>query len=66
MKGKRRERDQGPFAGMHPGSGHAEGLLVFGLGIEPVRDDAAAEEVEQCLQPCWGEEDTLVDRWDAR
>lgn len=55
----------GPFAGLHPGSSR-EGLLVFGLAAQLHRDDAAAADVEECLLPCWGQEDNLTDRWDAR
>ena len=66
MSGRRsrgRGGQQGPFAGLH---GDDRGLSVFGLAAGLYRDDAAAQEVEAALLPCWGEEDNLTDRFDAR
>lgn len=59
-----RGRPQGPFAGLQATG--SEGLLVFGLSAALHRDEQAAAAVEAALQPCWGQEGNLTDRYDAR
>lgn len=41
---------------------------MFGLPAEILCDAEAAADVEEgrALVPCWGNEDDLADRWDAR
>lgn len=46
----------------------SEGLFVFGLPAEIFDDPETAGEVEEGkgLVPCWGDDDDLTDRFDAR
>ncbi|KAL4855281.1 putative MscS family protein [Chlorella vulgaris] len=56
-----------PFAGVQA-TNEPEGLSVFGLPAEILCDVEAAADVEEGrgLVPCWGNENDLADRWDAR
>ncbi|KAI3427156.1 hypothetical protein D9Q98_007093 [Chlorella vulgaris] len=69
----RRKRRRPPLAHSEPFAGvqatnEPEGLSVFGLPAEILCDAEAAADVEEgrALVPCWGNEDDLADRWDAR
>jgi hypothetical protein len=46
----------------------SEGLSVFGVPSEIHEDSQAASDIEEGkgLVPCWGDEQDLADRWDAR
>ncbi len=59
------ERGLGPFAGVEKDSVHL-GLSVFGLHAEISSDRKAGAVTQRTLLPLHGDDDNLVDRFDAR
>lgn len=55
---------RGPFAGLRDEDSCCEkGLELWGVRLEPIRDDDSAQQLEEALVSCW---DASVDRFDAR